>query len=57
MTMESVNQDLQTLLVNKSNQLLNYELTVTRLERELAEATAAACTHTEDDDKKKAKKS
>jgi predicted nucleic acid-binding Zn-ribbon protein len=35
-------QDLQNVLVAKTNQILNLELTVTRLERELAEARAAA---------------
>ena len=40
MTNETQPQDLQTLLIAKANQILNYELTVTRLERELAEATA-----------------
>ncbi len=42
MTEDTRALDLQTLLIAKTNLILNLELTITRLERELAAALKAA---------------
>mgnify|MGYP003675591212 FL=1 len=44
MTTEVSNADLQSLLISKANQILNLEIAVTRLGRELAETTEAQAT-------------